>query len=480
MATTRIMQYANAALASLTSQSQGAPRTTLSGVAAGGDRAELLALSSAVSTALAALASDSLTFRPPKLVVVGTQSSGKSSLLNALIGVQLLPTGASMTTRCAIQVQLVTAADARQWVEFGSFENGAWSATKSVVLDDPPTAEQSHSVRAFIEVETGRLLAHETHSGGVVTKAPICMRLHSRTVPNMSFVDLPGITMHALTSEGQPADMCARIRSLIRSYIDDRTVVLLVCPARPDLEADAAVELCMSACGGRQTIGCLTKPDQCDAHERVAACIAGHVSSDLALEHGYFVARCRSAESAAMAETYAEEAEYFRSVPAYRLDAASAERVGVLKMGAFVEALVARTTRACLPRLRQELTELHATAVAEHAEKLGYAVPDSEGDKLSFVTDMLSKFSIQLGNVVTSRKPDACTGRVVRDAFASLRATLRTVDPFTTDAVTDAEILAAVRNCEGWSMAMPVPPVEIVEYFMQHAARRPVHTLLAP
>jgi tRNA U34 5-carboxymethylaminomethyl modifying GTPase MnmE/TrmE len=35
----------------------------------------------------------------PKLVVVGTQSSGKSSLLNSLIGLDILPVGKSMTTR---------------------------------------------------------------------------------------------------------------------------------------------------------------------------------------------------------------------------------------------------------------------------------------------------------------------------------------------------------------------------------------------
>ena len=35
----------------------------------------------------------------PNIVVVGTQSSGKSSVLNSLIGMDILPTGKQMVTR---------------------------------------------------------------------------------------------------------------------------------------------------------------------------------------------------------------------------------------------------------------------------------------------------------------------------------------------------------------------------------------------
>lgn len=427
-------------------------------------------LSAALSAALAALPHQS--FKPPKLVVVGTQSSGKSSLLNALMGVQLLPTGETMTTRAAIQVQLVNSPERR--VEFGTFLYGTWAATRTIQICDPPTPDEHAAVRNHIASETARLL---NGSRGVLVETPICLRLYSATVPNMSFVDLPGITMHALTSEGQPADMCDQIRNLIRSYIDDRTTVLMVCAARADLEADAAVELCMSVTGGKRTVGCLTKPDLCDTRASIAAYVNGRGSSDLRLEHGYFVVRCRCGESEPMSDVYTSETSFFRSHPTLG-DCAGGERVGVLKLGSFVHSIVLQSVRACLPQLRGELVEMRHAAAEECSSKLQYSIPDSEHGKAAFVTDMLTSFSRRLNRVITSHKPDAPTGRVLRDTFADLRTTLREADPFAS--VPDSEILEAIHNCEGWSMVSPVPPVAIVEYFMQHAEHRPIQWLRQP
>ena len=43
----------------------------------------------------------------PKLVVVGSQSSGKSSILNSILGMDILPTGSNMVTRGPLQLELI-------------------------------------------------------------------------------------------------------------------------------------------------------------------------------------------------------------------------------------------------------------------------------------------------------------------------------------------------------------------------------------
>ena len=43
----------------------------------------------------------------PRLVVVGSQSSGKSSLLNSILGMDILPTGNNMVTRSPLQLELI-------------------------------------------------------------------------------------------------------------------------------------------------------------------------------------------------------------------------------------------------------------------------------------------------------------------------------------------------------------------------------------
>jgi GTPase SAR1 family protein len=44
----------------------------------------------------------------PRLVVTGTQSSGKSSIVNRIIGMNLLPVGDNMVTRTPINIRLTT------------------------------------------------------------------------------------------------------------------------------------------------------------------------------------------------------------------------------------------------------------------------------------------------------------------------------------------------------------------------------------
>ena len=49
----------------------------------------------------------------PQIVVVGGQSSGKSSLLNGIMSADILPLGEQMVTRCPLHLQLVNAPEMR-------------------------------------------------------------------------------------------------------------------------------------------------------------------------------------------------------------------------------------------------------------------------------------------------------------------------------------------------------------------------------
>ena len=434
-----------------------------------------MSLSSTLSTALSALSCQS-GFRPPKLVVVGTQSSGKSSLLNALIGVQLLPTGETMTTRAAVQVELVHAdeGDSAPKVEFGTFVDGEWCTSRTLTMHDPPTPQERSMVQNHISTETIRLLGG---GGGVLTHTSICIRLVSTSVPNMCFVDLPGITMHALKSAGQPEDMCEQIRGLIRSYVDERTIVLMVCAARADLEADAAVDMCMSMTSGRRVIGCLTKTDLCDSPDSILSYLSdSSCPCDLTVEYGYYAVKCRTDADQALADVYRTEAEFFKTCVSSSSPAGS--RLGVPCLASRVHGIVTRAVEECLPDLRRELMVIRDAAAAEYASKLKRAIPDTERERHAFVNDMLVSFSNSVTWSVVARKPDASVGRTIRRAFSDLRETLRCMDPLSH--VPDSEIADAVLNCEGWSMNSPVPPVEIVEYFMQHRTHRPIHRMMTP
>ena len=201
----------------------------------------------------------------PRLVVVGTQSSGKSSLLNGIMGADILPLGEQMVTRAPLSLQLVHHAEASEMrAEFGAFVDGGWRVDETVALTCPdPTAGQLEKIRQAIETQT----AARAGSQKGVSHEAIFLRLYSPHVPNLSLVDLPGLTMTALTAQGQPKDIKQQIRSMVSSYIkQQRTIILMVCPARADLEADPAVELAREFDPqGTRTVGILTKVDLMNA-----------------------------------------------------------------------------------------------------------------------------------------------------------------------------------------------------------------------
>ena len=240
----------------------------------------------------------------------------------------ILPLGEAMVTRAPLSLQLIHAARRDQMrAEFGVFVDGIWRADATVALACPdPTSGQLREIRRAIEEQTE---ARAGNKKGVSAEA-IYMRLYSPNVPNLSLVDLPGLTMTALTDQGQPRDIKAQIRRMVSSYIrSERTIILMVCPARTDLEVDAALELVKEHDPtGARTVGVLTKvratcaaralkaarptrtgwPQSPDARPSFCAAqidlmnegtdvsnyLTNGVPADLQLAHGYFAVRNRS------------------------------------------------------------------------------------------------------------------------------------------------------------------------------------------
>jgi GTPase SAR1 family protein len=412
-------------------------------------------------------------FNSPKIIVVGTQSSGKSSLLNALMGIDILPVGDTMTTRTAIHVQLIHSKKEKPHVDFGNYVDGEWHSIKSLDIDPAPTSEQQELIKREIHSQT---FQKTTTKKSISYENAISFRLYASSVPNICFVDLPGLTMTALTSEGQPVDMCEKIREMITTYTDERTIILMVCAARPDLEADSAVELCKKLTGGSRTIGCLTKVDLCDAD--VTTYIEGTQAADLHLEHGYFAVKCRTNQTELTHNTVTEK-KYFSSHSQFRC-VTSQKRLGVVNLAVFLHKLYINEIRSCLPQLRKDLQILYEESRREYSTKIGSSVPLGSSERLVFANEIVCKFANTLKTSFTARRPDASAGRLVRHTFGELGETARSITPFESDSFTDAEIMKAVQNCEGWSMISPIPPIGLVEFFLQHPVKQPIQQLLVP
>ena len=69
----------------------------------------------------------------PQIVVIGTQSSGKSSVLNSIMGIDILPTNKNMCTRTPLVIQLHQMKNLTDgYVEFGSYTQEGWVIEKKI------------------------------------------------------------------------------------------------------------------------------------------------------------------------------------------------------------------------------------------------------------------------------------------------------------------------------------------------------------
>lgn len=127
----------------------------------------------------------------PQVAVIGDQSSGKSSVLEAICSVPL-PRGAGLTTRCAIELRLSNIhPDSLDQPEPAPSPN-FWTATIFTSLDPTPVPlEGQHELEDAIAARADAL--SQSRIAGGFSKERIIVQIAASTAPNLTIIDLPGI-----------------------------------------------------------------------------------------------------------------------------------------------------------------------------------------------------------------------------------------------------------------------------------------------
>lgn len=115
-------------------------------------------------------------------------------------------------------------------------------------------------VKAAIEELTDRVCGKNKE----IVDKPIILNIHSPSCPNLTLIDLPGLTRIAVG--GQSEDIYKITSQMIGRYMaDPSSVILCVVPANQDITNDEVLHVAMKADPrGERTIGCITKIDLMD------------------------------------------------------------------------------------------------------------------------------------------------------------------------------------------------------------------------
>lgn len=415
----------------------------------------------------------------PRLCVVGTQSSGKSSVLNGIIGIDLLPTGRNITTRTPIDLRLHQVKGSVEGnVEFGDHTSEGWISEKKITIKMPiPLDTEITEIREYILKKTIEIAGE----GMNISPKPIIINIYSPNVPNLSLVDLMGLTMVACTDKGQPIDIKERIENIIVSYIKQpKTIILAVMQARSDLETDIGLALIKKYdINGQRIIGVLTKPDLMNHETNIGEYLTNNISKNLMLTYGYYVVKNRNGQEMKdvnIMKGFELEKEYFSNHYEYKKPLYK-DKIGTQNLTASLSKILIASITEVLPSVMTEIVSLE-NKLNEKLDKIGQELPTTKEGKLAFMNKYVSNFHHKFMDSIESRGTVLNTGKLIKDNFVTYRKELLDIKPFTNTKIYNQDYFRnIIASFEGNHMSFHIPPIQILEACMTDSRHKPIMTL---
>ncbi|ETV97833.1 hypothetical protein H310_09175 [Aphanomyces invadans] len=400
----------------------------------------------------------------PQIVVVGSQSSGKSSVLENIVGKDFLPRGSGIVTRRPLVLQLYNtdggASKDEEWGEFNHLPNQKFYDFKKI--------------REEIEKETDRM----TGKNKGISNKPITLKVFSPFVLNLTLVDLPGITKVPVGD--QPANIEEQIRDMCIEFIGNpNSIILAVTAANTDLANSDSLKMARAIDPeGLRTIGVLTKLDLMDNGTDAMEMLQGRV---IPLKKGYVGIVNRSQadinNGVGIRESVAKETTFFKAHPAYR---GIASRMGTQYLSKSLNTILMHHIRDCLPDIKSRISSMLAEL---DLEMDGMGNPTDSMSKTALgatLLQLISHFSSSFINSLDGRQPNANDmtelygGARISYIFNELfTKCVQAVDPF--DQLSDNDIRTTIRNANGPRQSLFVPEVSF-----ELLAKRQIARLEAP
>eukprot|EP00956_Cyclotella_meneghiniana_P030693 scaffold78063_cov72-Cyclotella_meneghiniana.AAC.4 len=384
---------------------------------------ELIPIASKLQDVLGALGQNT-SLDLPQIVVIGGQSSGKSSVLESIVGRSFLPRGTGIVTRRPLVLQLFNTA------ENGVDENDADDLDddeRKIQMDENVSSrrKQRDRVAENLDEEWGEFLHHPGRRYTVfedireeikrdtdrlsgrskgVSSQPIHLKIYSPRVLTLTMVDLPGLTKVAV--EGQPEDIAEQIWDMNVEFGSNPNAILLaVTGANTDLASSDALKLARELDPrGERTIGVLTKLDLMDPGTDASEILQNKI---IPLRRGYVAVVNRGQRDIdadlSIRNGLRNEERFFRTHPVYSRDRSVAGKCGTMNLARNLNGILIHHIRDCLPELKIRIANMMSD-VQEELDALGEEGAGEEKGALGGkLLGLLSKFTANFAAMIDGK-----------------------------------------------------------------------------
>ncbi|TFK84004.1 hypothetical protein K466DRAFT_239334 [Polyporus arcularius HHB13444] len=384
----------------------------------------------------------------PRIVVIGNQSAGKSSLVEAISGISV-PRDAGTCTRCPMECRLANTPDSWscqisiRWefdingdrvdevsevlfgTRFTEKEDVEPMLRRAQAAILNPTVPLSH----FLDIDIQALRAGDTKVPGAkplaFSRNVICVDLAGPDLVDLSFVDLPGIVQNA-----EP-EVVQLVEDLVKSYVGGNCLILVTLPMSDDIENQKAARIAKQADPeGLRTIGVLTKPDtlptgSTKSREMWLDVIEGRRHQ---LKHGYFCTRQpdddKRLSGVSTSEARAAECDFFRTTAPWSTSI-SQGRFGTLNLVKSISELLTKIISDSLPKLIGEVS----TQLAACKKQLSALPPLVTTEPAAFVLNLVVTFCAEVMQHVHGSPACANLVQSNRHTFERFKSAIRQTAP---------------------------------------------------
>ena len=377
----------------------------------------------------------------PRIAVIGSQSSGKSSVLESIAGFDFLPRGIGLVTRCPIIMQCVKSNISKPYVVFGHKPEERLTDFKKV--------------REEIKEQTNVLAG----TGKEIVKTEIIVTIYSKDVVDLTLIDLPGFIKVA--EEGLPENLPKTIQRLVRKYIiKESTCILAIHSATEDIANSESLQFARKYDpNGERTLGVLTKIDLMDKGTNALSLLKG---KEYQLKQGYVAVKGRSQQDIKDGKTIkhalAEEKKFFRENPDY---SDISEKQGIKYLSNKISALMQKRIEKCLPNIQNKITSKLNSDRSKLETLSNQNNIRTEDEANSFIGDKITVYSEKFRELINGTHVKNSTeelrggAKINAIVNTSFRDVIDELNPF--DCLKEKEIRTAIENARGFNPELMIP-----------------------